>query len=82
MLRHRIFTTAFAKVYPMYVQKTERKNRSQQEVDQIICWLSAQGSASRALALSSAGMQCAIYVVIRRACPASLTGRARHRAAH
>ena len=39
MLRHRIFTTAFAKVYPMYVQKTERKNRSQQEVDQIICWL-------------------------------------------
>lgn len=23
----------------MYVQKVERKNRTQQEVDQIICWL-------------------------------------------
>jgi len=30
---------AFAKVYPMYVQKAERKNRTQAEVDQIICWL-------------------------------------------
>jgi len=29
----------FAKVYPMYVQKAERKNRSKAEVDQIICWL-------------------------------------------
>jgi hypothetical protein len=30
---------AFAKVYPLYVQKAERKNRSKEEVDQIICWL-------------------------------------------
>jgi len=37
--RHRIFTTPFAKVYPMYVQKAERKNRTQKEVDQVICWL-------------------------------------------
>ncbi len=36
---HRIFTTAFSKVYPLYVQKAERKNRSTVEVDQIICWL-------------------------------------------
>jgi hypothetical protein len=27
MPRHRIFTTAFSKVYPMYVQKAQRKNR-------------------------------------------------------
>jgi hypothetical protein len=39
MPEHRIFTTAFAKVYPMYVQKAERKNRTKEEVDQIICWL-------------------------------------------
>lgn len=39
MAAHRIFTTAFSKVYPMYVQKAERKNRTQEEVDQIICWL-------------------------------------------
>lgn len=38
-MSHRIFTTAFAKVYPMYVQKSERKNRTKDEVDQIIRWL-------------------------------------------
>lgn len=37
--RHRIFTTEFSKVYPMYVQKAERKSRTKDEVDQIICWL-------------------------------------------
>lgn len=39
MSTHRIFTMPFSKVYPMYVQKAERKNRSKDEVDQIICWL-------------------------------------------
>lgn len=37
--KHRIFTTAFAKVYPMYVQKAERKGRTRDEVDQVTCWL-------------------------------------------
>ena len=39
MAQHRIFSTPFAKVYPMYVQKAERKERTKEEVDQIICWL-------------------------------------------
>lgn len=39
MSQHRIFTTPFARVYPMYVQKAERKKRTKEEVDQIICWL-------------------------------------------
>lgn len=29
----------FAKVYPMYVQKAERKERTKEEVDEIIYWL-------------------------------------------
>jgi len=37
--KHRIFTTAFAKVYPYYVAKAERKGRTKAEVDAIICWL-------------------------------------------
>jgi len=41
MAQHRIFTTPFAKVYPMYVQKAERKKRAKEEVDQIICWLTS-----------------------------------------
>lgn len=39
MPEHRIFKMAFAKVYPLYVQKAERKGRSKEEVDQIIRWL-------------------------------------------
>jgi hypothetical protein len=35
----------FANVYPMYVAKAERKNRTRQEVDQIICWLTGYDQA-------------------------------------
>lgn len=37
--RHRVFGMLFAKIYPMWVQKAVRKNRTQKEVDQVICWL-------------------------------------------
>jgi hypothetical protein len=37
--KHRIFTTSFARVYPYYVAKAERKGRTKAEVDAIICWL-------------------------------------------
>ena len=37
--KHRIFTTSFASVYPLYVQKAMKKGRTQQEVDQVIGWL-------------------------------------------
>jgi hypothetical protein len=45
MAKHRIFATKFAGVYPLYVQKAERKNRSKEEVDQIICWLTGYNQA-------------------------------------
>jgi len=35
---HRVFAMEFAKVYPLYVKKAERKNRTKEEVDQIISW--------------------------------------------
>jgi hypothetical protein len=35
----------FAKVYPLYVQKAERKNRTKEEVDKIICWLTGYDQA-------------------------------------
>src|SRR5476651_2268314 len=38
-MKHRIFTTSFARVYPYYVAKAEKKGRKQSEVDAIICWL-------------------------------------------
>jgi hypothetical protein len=36
---HRIFTTSFASVYPLYLNKVERKGRSQAELDEVIEWL-------------------------------------------
>ncbi|GAB3382452.1 DUF2200 domain-containing protein [Massilia agri] len=38
-MEHRIFSTPFSKIYPMYVQKAERKGRSRAELDQVIRWL-------------------------------------------
>ena len=35
----------FADVYPLYVKKAERKNRTKEEVDQIICWLTGYNRA-------------------------------------
>ena len=45
MPKHRIFATPFSSVYPLYVQKAERKNRLKEEVDQIICWLTGYNQA-------------------------------------
>ena len=39
MTEHRIFEMPFAAVYPAYVKKAERKGRTKEEVDQVICWL-------------------------------------------
>lgn len=39
MTKHRIYTMSFARVYPEYVAKAERKGRTKAEVDEIICWL-------------------------------------------
>ncbi|MDH5821702.1 DUF2200 domain-containing protein [Luteimonas sp. RD2P54] len=36
---HRMATMKFSKVYPMYVAKAERKQRTREEVDQLIRWL-------------------------------------------
>lgn len=48
MSGHRIFTTAFASVYPHYVTKAERKQRTKADVDQIICWLTGYDAAGLA----------------------------------
>lgn len=45
MSNQRVFAMKFAEVYPLYVQKTVRKNRTQEEVDQVICWLTGYNPA-------------------------------------
>ena len=39
MKKHRIYAMSFARVYPEYVAKAEKKGRTKAEVDEIICWL-------------------------------------------
>lgn len=38
-MKPRIFTTAFSSIYPMYIQKAEKKGRSKEEVDMVTRWL-------------------------------------------
>ncbi len=45
MPNHEISSMIFAKVYPLYIQKAERKNRTKEEVDQVICWLTGYDKA-------------------------------------
>ena len=41
----RVFAMKVADVYPLYIQKAERKNRTKEEVDQTICWLTGYPQA-------------------------------------
>ena len=36
---HRIYSMSFARVYPLYIAKAERKGRTKEEVDEVIAWL-------------------------------------------
>jgi hypothetical protein len=44
-MSQKFYGMKFSKVYPLYVQKAERKNRTKEEVDQIICWLTGYDQA-------------------------------------
>ena len=48
---HRIFTTAFASVYPHYVKKVTSKGRTKAELDEVICWLTGYSDAALAAVL-------------------------------
>ena len=39
MRQDRVFKIKFSNLYPLYVKKAESKNRSKEELDRIICWL-------------------------------------------
>lgn len=47
MEKHRIYSMPFATVYPLYVQKVEKKGRTKAELDEVIRWLT--GYTARAL---------------------------------
>ncbi|TMJ17157.1 MAG: DUF2200 domain-containing protein [Alphaproteobacteria bacterium] len=53
MTQHRIYTMSFAKVYPLYVAKAERKGRTKAEVDEIVEWLTGYGPEALAAVLEA-----------------------------
>ncbi|MCB0429567.1 MAG: DUF2200 domain-containing protein [Flavobacteriales bacterium] len=46
MNNERVFKMSFASVYPHYVNKAERKGRTKEEVDTVICWLTGYDATS------------------------------------
>ena len=45
MAPHKVYKMSFASVYPLYVKKAERKERTKKEVDRIILWLTGYTQA-------------------------------------
>ena len=52
MARHRIFGMSFASIYPLYLDKVERKGRSKDDLDQVIDWLTGYDVAGLARVLA------------------------------
>jgi len=44
---------AFSNIYPLYVQKAERKNRTKADVDTVICWLTGYDNKGLTLQIES-----------------------------
>ena len=41
--RQRVYAISFASVYPLYVEKVEKKGRTRAELDEVIRWLTGYG---------------------------------------
>jgi|SRR5690554_5095514 len=46
MKKPRIYTIKFSTVYPLYIEKVEKKGRTKEEVDEVIYWLTGYDKAS------------------------------------
>lgn len=44
-MNERVFAMSFASIYPLYVEKVERKGRAQAELDLVIAWLTGYDGA-------------------------------------
>ncbi|HHP8978176.1 TPA: DUF2200 domain-containing protein [Listeria monocytogenes] len=54
MKKPRIYTMSFASVYLLYIQKAEKKDRTKEEVDEIIFWLTGYDQDSLQQAIDQA----------------------------
>ncbi|HCU73816.1 MAG: hypothetical protein CL790_02820 [Chloroflexi bacterium] len=45
MSNNKLYSLSFAKIYPLYIAKAERKGRTKEEVDEIVRWLTGYDQA-------------------------------------
>lgn len=60
MAKHQVYTMSFARVYPLYVAKAEKKGRTKTEVDEIIRWLTGYSQEELELQLDK-GTDCEVF---------------------
>ncbi|WP_431278678.1 DUF2200 domain-containing protein [Leifsonia poae] len=53
MAQDKLFGFSFARIYPLYVTKVERKGHTSEEVDQVITWLTGYDEAGLQEAIAS-----------------------------
>ena len=53
MENNKIYKMSFARVYPLYIAKAERKGRTKDEVDEIIRWLTGYSQEELAIRLQN-----------------------------
>lgn len=49
----RVFRMPFASIYPLYLQKVEKKGRTRAELDEVLCWLTGHTPRSLAATIAS-----------------------------
>ena len=59
----RIYKLLFSSVYPLYIQKAERKGRTKAEVDTIIYWLTGYTATATAQGVQAQDTACATMTV-------------------
>jgi len=53
MSNERVYKMKFSTIYPLYIQKIERKGRTQAELEKVICWLTGYDSVGLAAQITS-----------------------------
>ncbi|MCP2265868.1 DUF2200 domain-containing protein [Promicromonospora thailandica] len=53
MAHHKLFGMSFATIYPLYVQKVERKGHTRAELNRVISWLTGYDDAGLRAAVDS-----------------------------
>lgn len=52
MAGHKVYAMSFGSVYPLLLNKVERKGRTKAELDEVICWITGYDSAALETAIS------------------------------